>query len=561
MDPIPDDGLITAAKADGLSNDDGIRRETDRLLGTDRVKQSLSQTMLAWLQTARLAQVTKDAKYADFGALQASMFTETSMFVDNFLWGQPGSLGDLLTSTRTFVDPGLAKFYGVTYPGAANSKTFMPVDLPKDQRAGVLTQASMLSIKAGPDNTSVIFRGLFVHDMVLCLPEISPPQDAATQMKITEQEMGVQSEVQKAQYRKETSPCKGCHANFDPFGLTLEAYDGIGKYRTKDETGVAIDPSVDFERLQELRNRWQGLGNCQARGKDQRQWKLCNLPHESHHDLRRQPGSAGRRLRRSGCWSIAHVGHRQVHRHGSRHRALFHVPNAQHQRSKAMISYSLARRNFMWGVGAATGLHALLRGAEAAAQGAKPPKRFMVIHHPVGGNHDNWKVTGTEYDFTLSMILDPFKDVRANMVVISGMNIIKKAKPGTAGSGCHEGNTVCLMNGEPHDGLWPGNGGDDAKVGAASVDQLFLNKAPTTLGAAAGKIASLQVACDERTDARRVFYTPVVGLGPGVPMDRISRRPSSTIGCSAISCPTPAPGRWQTSPRRARRRRACSISP
>ena len=184
-----------------------------------------------------------------------------------------------------------------------------------------------------------------------------------------------------------------------------------------------------------------------------------------------------------------------------------------------MISYSLARRNFMWGVGAATGLHALLRGAEAAAQGAKPPKRFMVIHHPVGGNHDNWKVTGTEYDFTLSMILDPFKDVRANMVVISGMNIIKKAKPGTAGSGCHEGNTVCLMTGEPHDGLWPGNGGDDAKVGAASVDQLFLNKAPTTLGAAAGKIASLQVACDERTDAREYSTRRLSASGPGVPMD------------------------------------------
>ena len=278
---IPDDGLITAAKADGLSNDDGIRRETDRLLGTDRVKQSLSQTMLAWLQTARLAQATKDAKYADFGALQASMFTETSMFVDNFLWGQPGSLGDLLTSTRTFVDPGLAKFYGVTYPGAANSKTFMPVDLPKDQRAGVLTQASLLSIKAGPDNTSVIFRGLFVHDMVLCLPEISPPQDAATQMKITEQEMGVQSEVQKAQYRKETSPCKGCHANFDPFGLTLEAYDGIGKYRTKDETGVAIDPSVDLSAFKSfgIDGKVSGIVELAAKIKDSGSFATCLTSH------------------------------------------------------------------------------------------------------------------------------------------------------------------------------------------------------------------------------------------------------------------------------------------
>jgi hypothetical protein len=184
-----------------------------------------------------------------------------------------------------------------------------------------------------------------------------------------------------------------------------------------------------------------------------------------------------------------------------------------------MTSYRLKRRNFLWGVGAATGLHALLRLSESAAQGAKPPKRFMVIHHPVGGNHDNWRVTGSEYDFELSMILEPFAPVRSNMVVVSGMNIIKKARPGTAQSGCHEGNTVCLMTGEPHDGNWPGNGGDDAKVGAPSVDQLFLTKAPTTLGAPSGSIPSLQVACDERTDAREYSTRRLSASGPGVPMD------------------------------------------
>jgi Protein of unknown function (DUF1592)/Protein of unknown function (DUF1588)/Protein of unknown function (DUF1595)/Protein of unknown function (DUF1585) len=243
---IPDDALVTAAKANSLTTDAGIRGELDRLLVTDRVKQSLSQTMLAWLQTAKLAQVVKDAKYADFGTLEPSMVTETSMFIDSFLWGQPGSLGDLLTSTHTFVDPGLAKFYGVTYPGAQGSTTFMPVDLPAGQRAGILTQASFLSIKAGPDNTSVIFRGLFTHDKVLCLPEIAPPQDAATLMKIAEQQMGVQTEAQKAAYRKQTQPCTGCHAQFDPFGLALEAFDGIGRYRTKDDAGTDIDPSVDL---------------------------------------------------------------------------------------------------------------------------------------------------------------------------------------------------------------------------------------------------------------------------------------------------------------------------
>jgi hypothetical protein len=244
---VPDEGLVSAAKADTLTSDDGIRRELERLLPTDRVKKSLSQTMLAWLQTGKLAQVTKDAKYPDFGALQESMYTETTMFIDDFLWGaQPGSIGELLTSTRSFVDPGLAKFYGVTYPGAQGSTAFMPVNLPATERAGILTQASLLSIKAGPDNTSVIFRGLFLHDKVLCLPEVPAPQDEATLMKIAQQEMGVETEMEKAMYRKETSPCKGCHAQFDPFGLALEVYDGIGRYRKTDEAGTPIDPTADL---------------------------------------------------------------------------------------------------------------------------------------------------------------------------------------------------------------------------------------------------------------------------------------------------------------------------
>ena len=36
--------------------------------------------------------------------------------------------------------------------------------------------------------------------------------------------------------------CASCHKIFEPFGIALENYDGIGKWRTKDE-GVAIDTS------------------------------------------------------------------------------------------------------------------------------------------------------------------------------------------------------------------------------------------------------------------------------------------------------------------------------
>ena len=40
--------------------------------------------------------------------------------------------------------------------------------------------------------------------------------------------------------------CAACHALFDPFGLALEQYDGIGKFRTMYANGTAIDPSTDL---------------------------------------------------------------------------------------------------------------------------------------------------------------------------------------------------------------------------------------------------------------------------------------------------------------------------
>ena len=40
--------------------------------------------------------------------------------------------------------------------------------------------------------------------------------------------------------------CSSCHALFDPFGLALEQFDGIGKFRTAYPNGSAIDPSTDL---------------------------------------------------------------------------------------------------------------------------------------------------------------------------------------------------------------------------------------------------------------------------------------------------------------------------
>jgi hypothetical protein len=38
--------------------------------------------------------------------------------------------------------------------------------------------------------------------------------------------------------------CAACHSLFDPFGLAIEQYDGIGKFRTTYADGSVIDPKT-----------------------------------------------------------------------------------------------------------------------------------------------------------------------------------------------------------------------------------------------------------------------------------------------------------------------------
>jgi hypothetical protein len=52
------------------------------------------------------------------------------------------------------------------------------------------------------------------------------------------------SERERANYRATTAPCLGCHRSFDPYGISLENFDVVGRFRTMDTEGRPIDASV-----------------------------------------------------------------------------------------------------------------------------------------------------------------------------------------------------------------------------------------------------------------------------------------------------------------------------
>ena len=240
----PDAELLAAADANTLSTPAEIRQQVTRLLQTPRAQTSLTETLMSAWGIANLfgAQKPNFPEYTPL--LQSSMYRETELFLHDVFWTTQSPVSLALTSSKTFVNEPLAKFYGVPYPGASGSTEFLPVTLPATERAGLLTQPSLLAGRARTDNTSVVARGLFVRGALLCLSKIASPP-AALAERIQQQLAADLTERERSAQRTSDTNCRGCHAQFDAFGLLLENYDPIGRYRTQ-LNGQTIDATVDL---------------------------------------------------------------------------------------------------------------------------------------------------------------------------------------------------------------------------------------------------------------------------------------------------------------------------
>jgi hypothetical protein len=242
-DGPPDDQLLAAAAQNQLSTPEQIGPHVDRLLATQAARTNLQAAVLASLGIGKVLTVVIDPmKIPEFNAgVAASMFHETELLINNVLWN--GKVPELVTTRKAFVNAKLAPLYGVTAPATLDADGFGAVDLP-DNRAGILTSLGFLTSRSRTDSQSVVGRGLSVNDAILCQQNPAFPDALADQIKAVNMTQGDLSERERADYRAKTAPCVGCHPSFDPFGISLENFDTIGRYRTMDDKGRPINAAV-----------------------------------------------------------------------------------------------------------------------------------------------------------------------------------------------------------------------------------------------------------------------------------------------------------------------------
>lgn len=248
MDSGPDAELAAAADSGALADPAEITRQVSRLIAKPEVRSNVTQTLMAAWGVSNLLGASKDTgmfpEYTPF--LQSSMYHESELFIGDALWTSGAPVSGLLTSTRTFANEALAEYYGVAYPGSGDGTEYLPITMPAN-RAGLLTLPAILAGRARSDNTSVVARGLFVNEWLLCLDEIdAPPANLAGE--IQNQLSADMTEKERAAVRAGNGMCLGCHTLIDPPGLLFENYDAIGRYRTTLD-GEAIDASNDLTGL------------------------------------------------------------------------------------------------------------------------------------------------------------------------------------------------------------------------------------------------------------------------------------------------------------------------
>jgi hypothetical protein len=202
-----------------------------------------------------------------------------------------------------------------------------------------------------------------------------------------------------------------------------------------------------------------------------------------------------------------------------------------------MTSYRFARRSFLASLGGASGLEILLGNLEAAAEGAGPPARFLMLHWPVGTIRNQFIPSGSGASYRTSAseqgpgyIIAPFDTVelRPHTIVLHGFNM-----DGIRGlGGGHEDGTSFATTGASSPGT-RANGGeiDDGCAGGPSWDQILLQNVPelsrrNEAGTIIGR-GYYNTICDKRIDS---YETSTRCLSYGYEKQAIgSARPGGTI--------------------------------
>ncbi len=239
---MPDEELFKAAREESLHKPDVLEAQVKRMLKDPRARALTENFADQWLTLRNLKGFAPDPKqFPTFNEpLRKAMLAETELFFE-YVVREDRSILDFLDADYTFLNETLAKHYGIS---GVKGAEFRKVTLPAGPRAGILTQASILTVTSNPTRTSPVKRGKWILENILGTPP-PPPPPGVEELKEGEQAELKGSLRQRMEQHRANPSCASCHARMDALGFGFENFDAIGAWRTHDGK-YKIDPSGEL---------------------------------------------------------------------------------------------------------------------------------------------------------------------------------------------------------------------------------------------------------------------------------------------------------------------------
>jgi hypothetical protein len=224
-DSIPDDELRKNAAR--LPEPAVLEAQLRRMLKDGRVRGMAEEFGARWLGVRDfVANHGRSLKhYPEFTpAVRDALADEPVRFFEDALINDR-PVAEVIAADAVVVNDVLAKHYGIPNVSGADWRRVEKV--AAYGRGGLLGFGAVLAKQAAAARTSPVKRGAWVVQMLgERLPKVPPdvpplpetPPEGLSVREITER-------------HREDPKCADCHDRIDPFGLTLERFDGIGRLR------------------------------------------------------------------------------------------------------------------------------------------------------------------------------------------------------------------------------------------------------------------------------------------------------------------------------------------
>ena len=242
---MPDERLMESARDGKLHQPDVLRAEVHRMLQDPKALTFSESFPRQWLQLRRVGMFAPDKKlypdYDDF--LEKSMVQETLAFFKEVMTKNL-SIREFLDSNWTMLNERLSQHYGIpNVKGESMQRTALK---PEDNRGGLLTQASILSLTSDGTRHRPVHRGKWVLESIVGKPPPPPPANVPA-IKTAAPNAPKTSLRAKIEAHREDPNCMGCHRKIDPLGLAFDNYDAIGHWRLEEtlRDGQGENPKLD----------------------------------------------------------------------------------------------------------------------------------------------------------------------------------------------------------------------------------------------------------------------------------------------------------------------------